>query len=372
MSDEAHREYHEVANIFPLMQGAEFDALKADIAEHGLREPIWLHPNGSIIDGRNRHRACVELGIVPDFEMWNGHGSLVAFVVSLNLHRRHLSESQRAMVAAKLANMGRGNPQFSYSANLQNSVSQSEAANLLQVSPRSIANARTVYAGGDPVLVDQVERGEVAVSAAARVAALPSEWQRVIVDHDEVRDAAKDMRLGHVEAVEERIKPHVSHNSGNNEWYTPEEYIESARVTMGVIELDPATSDEANQVVRAQMYYTAEDDGLAQEWHGKVWMNPPYASDLVGRFADKLIGHYEAGQVGEAIVLVNNATETQWFQSLARCASAICFPARRVKFWSPDGGVGQPLQGQAVLYLGHAPQDFEQNFACFGLLVRVA
>lgn len=94
--DEKNRPYHEVANIFPLMTGADYEALKADIAEHGLREPIWLHPDGSIIDGRNRHRACVELGIEPDFEIWNGNGSLVAFVVSLNLHRRHLTASQRA------------------------------------------------------------------------------------------------------------------------------------------------------------------------------------------------------------------------------------------------------------------------------------
>lgn len=99
--DEGHRRYHEVANIFPLMTGADYDALKADIAEHGLREPIWLHPDGSIIDGRNRHRACIETGTPPRFETWNGCGSLVAFVVSLNLHRRHLTPSQRAMIAAE-------------------------------------------------------------------------------------------------------------------------------------------------------------------------------------------------------------------------------------------------------------------------------
>jgi N6-adenosine-specific RNA methylase IME4 len=85
------------------MTDEEFEELKADIAANGLREPIWLHPDGRIIDGRHRYRACCELGLEPPFRTWDGQGSLVGLVVSLNLHRRHLSESQRAMVAAKLS-----------------------------------------------------------------------------------------------------------------------------------------------------------------------------------------------------------------------------------------------------------------------------
>ena len=102
--------FHGVANIFPMMTDAEFASLKADIAENGLREAVWLHPDGRVVDGRNRYNACTELGIAPEYRTWNGDGSLVSFVVSLNLHRRHLNESQRAMVAAKLANMPEGRP----------------------------------------------------------------------------------------------------------------------------------------------------------------------------------------------------------------------------------------------------------------------
>lgn len=100
--DEIYRQYHEVANIFPLMQGEEFEALKNDIAEHGQREPIWLATDGRIIDGRNRHRACCELGISPKFTIWDGNGSLVYFVVSLNLHRRHLNSGQKAIIAVDI------------------------------------------------------------------------------------------------------------------------------------------------------------------------------------------------------------------------------------------------------------------------------
>jgi DNA modification methylase len=88
-------EFHEVCNIFPPMGDDEFRALVADIRANGLREPVWTH-DGKVIDGRNRIRACQEIGILPATQEWNGQGSLVAFVVSLNLHRRHLSSGQKA------------------------------------------------------------------------------------------------------------------------------------------------------------------------------------------------------------------------------------------------------------------------------------
>lgn len=99
------KEFHEVANIFPMMQGDEFDALKTDIAANGLREAIWLHPDGRIIDGRNRYLACCELGLDPHYRTWDGYGSLVAFVVSLNLHRRHLDAGQRGMIGLTVKRM---------------------------------------------------------------------------------------------------------------------------------------------------------------------------------------------------------------------------------------------------------------------------
>lgn len=97
--DEMSREYHPAATVFPLLDGREFEELKADIAANGLLEPIILHPDGRIIDGRNRHRACIETGTEPHFRTLDGSGDLLSFVVSMNLHRRHLTASQRAAVA---------------------------------------------------------------------------------------------------------------------------------------------------------------------------------------------------------------------------------------------------------------------------------
>jgi phage N-6-adenine-methyltransferase len=161
-------------------------------------------------------------------------------------------------------------------------------------------------------------------------------------------------------------KPHIAYNSGNNEWYTPSEYIESARLVMGEIALDPASSELANTVVKAKDYFTIETNGIEALWHGKIWLNPPYSSDLVSKFVDKLVESYDNQDVDETIVLVNNATETKWFQSLIEIASAICFTFGRVKYWCPEGNQGAPLQGQAIVYIGDNPIAFRDEFKKHG------
>lgn len=353
---------HPIAEIFPLMSGDDFVALKADIREHGLLEPIWI-ADGKILDGRNRFRACQEVGAIPVFREYTGNDP-VAFVVSLNLKRRHLNESQRGMVAAKLANMSHGGDRKTdQAANLQlEHVTQTAAADLLNVSPRTVATAKRVQSDGVAELNQAVETGAISVSTAATLTELPPDIQVEVVTQgpEQMKEAAKDIR-----------KAHVAHNSGDNEWYTPPEFIEAAKVVLGVIDLDPASNPAANEVVGASVYYTAEDSGLDKEWRGKVWMNPPYASNLISLFADKLAKHVESGNVSEAIVLVNNATETGWFARLGGISSALCFPKSRIKFWAPDKDKAAPLQGQAILYMGNNPGAFLSGFRRFGLVAEV-
>ena len=99
------RVFHPVAELFPLMRGAAFDELVADIQKNGLLEPILLDAEGRILDGRNRYRACLAAGVEPRFVEWQGEGELAELALSLNLRRRHLDESQRTLVAARLAKL---------------------------------------------------------------------------------------------------------------------------------------------------------------------------------------------------------------------------------------------------------------------------
>lgn len=161
-------------------------------------------------------------------------------------------------------------------------------------------------------------------------------------------------------------KPQVSFNSGNNEWYTPAKYVELARKVLGEIDVDPASCDYANKTIKAKTYYTIDNNGLDKQWNGKVWMNPPYAADLVQKFTDKMVSEFESGNTNEAIVLVNNATETQWFNNMIQGASAVAFPKGRIRYESTSREMNTPIQGQAFIYFGDNKNKFCDVFKEIG------
>jgi phage N-6-adenine-methyltransferase len=155
---------------------------------------------------------------------------------------------------------------------------------------------------------------------------------------------------------------------GPVEWYTPELFLTCARQVLGEFDLDPASCPAAQRNVRARVYFTTEDDGLTQEWYGRVWCNPPYCD--ADKFADKLLAELGAGRVTSAILLVNAYIDTRWFQRAAAVCAAICFPLGRVYFERPgDDHARQPRFGSALLYFGLQMERFRAAFADKGLIV---
>lgn len=227
------KEFHPISEIFPLLEDGELVGLANDIESNGLREAIWLHQDGRILDGRNRYRACELIGVTAHYRTYRGDDP-VGFVVSLNLHRRHLTESQRSMVAAKIANLEHGDNQHSGDANLHLlgepevvPVTTAQAAGMLNVSERSVAAARKVRDEGTPELVKAVESGNVSVSAAADVATLPKPEQAQIVARGEreILEAAKQIRADRAETRRvERIEKLVEISKGNRELGTETKY----------------------------------------------------------------------------------------------------------------------------------------------------
>lgn len=200
-------EFHPVADIFPMMSDLEFAGLVGDIREHGLREPVWLHSDGRIIDGRNRYRACRSLDRDPQFRTYDGtEDNLVPFVISLNLHRRHLDSDQRSMVAARIANLRPGRPIKGSETVEISTVSQSQAAEMLKVSRESIIAARKVLDSGDEKLIAEAEKGRkeggISISAAAAAAELEETKRQQFLaqsERDRTARVAKQMRRDETE-----------------------------------------------------------------------------------------------------------------------------------------------------------------------------
>jgi hypothetical protein len=188
-------EAHPLADIFPKMTGSELGVLAVDIKNNGLRQKITLH-DGKILDGRNRYRACEIAKVRPAFEEFTG-GDPLAFVISANLHRRHLNETQRGIVAAKLANMRVGGREANPSKDGIPPTSQETAAKLLNVSTKTVERATKLIKGGVPDLVAAAEQGRVKVSKAVAFVDKPeSERQLLISKSGDVVKAARHLDKG--------------------------------------------------------------------------------------------------------------------------------------------------------------------------------
>ena len=373
----------EFQSLIPPLTYEEKKMLEESILSEGCRDAIVVW-NDTIIDGHNRYEICTKHGI--PFETVNrefgSRNEVIEWIIKNQFGRRNLPMHERARLALRLksviAERAKSNKQEAANKmNLivGNNVSAEFCENVLPIDTReeiakaagvshdTIAKVEKIEETAPAPVVQASRKGDISVNAAYQVTKMMQEEQEEIASRIQSGENAKSVVL------EVQKRPHVANNSGNNEWYTPAEYIEAARKAMGSIDTDPASNDIANKVVKAEKYYTIETNGLAHDWTGNVWMNPPYSSDLISKFVEKL--KEQRANYNQAIILVNNATETQWFYEIVKIASAVCFPKSRVKFYMPDGKTGAPLQGQAVLYVGNNTEKFISAFGGIGWTAKI-
>jgi phage N-6-adenine-methyltransferase len=150
--------------------------------------------------------------------------------------------------------------------------------------------------------------------------------------------------------------------TGENEWYTPAPIVELVRAVLGGIDLDPASCELAQQTVRASRYFSKRDNGLLQDWMGRVFLNPPYSKLLMPSFLKKMVFEVTAGHVTAGIMLTHAYSDTAWFHLALGACSAVCFTKGRIKFIDKNGKeVKSPIQGQALFCFG--PDTVVERFA---------
>lgn len=361
----------EFQTLIPPLTEDEYRLLEESVIAEGCRDALitW---HGVLVDGHNRYKICTEYGIPfdtaeTDFE---SRAAVKLWMMKNQLARRNLTEGQRIRMvhavedavreeAKKNMRLAKGQGVKGVE-NLPQVKSRDTLGSMAGVSGKTYEHGATVLDKAPEPVANAYLQGELSTNAAYHVTKMEPEQQEEIAARIDQGEAPRAV----IDEVQKR--PHVTNNSGCNEWYTPEKYINLAREVLGEIDLDPASCEFANETVNARLFYSEEDDGLTKPWRGRVWMNPPYSADLIARFAEKFVREYRNGNITEGIVLVNNATETGWFSELAGAASAVCFPRGRIRYNSKTRESLAPLQGQAFLYFGGGRERFLQVFSEIG------
>ncbi len=344
---ETHPEPHPHATLFPLLDGPEFDALVEDIRQHGLQQAIVVYrgkgqEGNQVLDGRNRLRACTEAGVEPRYTTFEGtDDEALAYVLSSNLHRRHLTTCQRAVLALQLlpgerdrardrmlAGQAKGDPHQGSDGG-GGGQALDLAGKRVGISRDSVWKATKIAESALDV-VEAMRDGTIrSMAEAERLAGFPEERrQRVLAKMRETGCRLRDADTAST----------IWNRRGPPEWFTPPDLLATVRAALGgPIDLDPASCKEAQELVQARRFMTKADDGLQQPWEAeRLWLNPPFGTvgdktSVISIWLEKLFAEVEAGRVSSALVLTRAGVETVWFEKwLWDCP--VCFLRRRPKF----------------------------------------
>ena len=346
---------HPAAETIREMNDGEYAALKSDIADNGQRETIKLL-DGEVLDGRNRLKACIELCVDPKFEDVETDDP-VAYVHSLNVARRHLGTFERGELFVEKATRGKGESnQIGINADLP--PTQEEVAAECNISVRTGRQVKNVLQFGHAALVEEARKGEISVNEA--------EFQA--------------MRY---KALRNKFAGPGSISTGFADWHTPREYIERARTLMGGIDFDPASSEKANETVKADTFYStalvtpAKLDPhhkevrernlratLDKPWRGKTWLNPPYNSLECEALTKRLVDACGKGDITDAVVLVSDSTDTGWWQCMAAHCSCFGFAKSRISFVNGDTGMENSAapRGSTLFFFGKGVEQVREVY----------
>ncbi len=213
--------------------------------------------------------------------------------------------------------------------------------------------------------------------SALYLLAAPSIPESAKEDALTLAEAGEEITFALAKSIVDRYKAsharEILHSSESNEWYTPSKYIDGIKQVLGVIDLDPASSEIANQTVMAKQIFTLKEDGLIEKWYGRVFLSPPYGfrgnESNQKLWSKKLIDEWSRGEVSEAILLANAMTASKWFQPL--WDYTLCFTNHQIHFYRPDGSIGnQPTHASVFVYLGQNRERFTDVFSLFGSIVE--
>ncbi len=332
------------SNLIPALTSDEYKNLETSILNDGCRDAIVLW-NSIIVDGHHRYEICTKHNIEfstiqKDF---NNEDDAKDWVINNQLSRRNLSNYDRSKLALQLEDI------------------HIKEAKSRMLSGKKLDPAQ-ISAGGETR--DKIaEKAGVSHDTIAKVKKIEAKAS------DEIKGQLASGEIT-INQAYKKINTHVNQNSGEDEWYTPPYIAEAGRLTMGSIDLDPASSGIANSIIKATKIFTLEDNGLNMVWYGNVWLNPPYSQPNIEDFTDKLI--HELPNIKQACVIVNNATETKWCQKLLKRCNAVCFLKVRVKFVNGHGVASStPLQGQLILYFGNEVESFLTHFDSLGICTPI-
>lgn len=318
-------------------------ALRASIDRFGVLVPVVKDQHGNILDGHQRARLADEIGVkypVNIVEVADEEEAL-EIARTLNEDRRAMPKQERLPVVQALREEGH---------------SLRAIAGAVGVDQRTVQ--RDLSTAAPAAVPDRVKSLDGKSRPSRKEPKLPSQ---------DVLAQAREIDSGYQLTAPKETKPwQPIYLSESNEWYTPAEYIQSAREVMGGIEIDPASNARANEIIRAQRYFTADDSGIEHEWPGRVWLNPPWGR-MQGAFVSHLIMQFEAQITTQAIVLVNaHSTETDWFAPL--WDHILCFTDHRIDFYGGNG-LGS-THGSVFVYLGPNREGFIREFDRWGYVVE--